>query len=209
MLLQMAPNLIFKLNDEEHFDVIIEESFDWVHCCYFAKMALCFDKKTYALGEDSVRYRIELLNTILNRVITGNYFLHPSIKQDIGYLYNEYLQNKSGLTYVKFEERDCWVGEQYYLWESGRQFAVWLYNASDGSIIFEVTPLYPYHFIEPEDITKFVPYDEWIKGYKPYVICIIPKEVAVQWLDQAESLLQTIAKNVERFKNEEERNQLH
>ena len=47
----------------------------------------------------------------------------------------------------------------------------------------------------------------WHKDYKPLFIRTLPREVAQQWLDQANSILKQITDNIERFEKEEQEEQ--
>ncbi|HEV2917412.1 MAG TPA: hypothetical protein VGW78_06740 [Candidatus Babeliales bacterium] len=77
----------------------------------------------------------------------------------------------------------------------------------DGNIIFEITPHYKYHFCEPDETPSFISYEEWIKDYKPYLIRVVPRDIAHQWLNQAREILNAIDENTERerkiFENNE------
>ena len=64
------------------------------------------------------------------RQINGKLMLHTSIKKNIGFLWNEYLQDKTDSTFVfeDVEGRPSWIGQKYLLWESNTSnCATWLY----------------------------------------------------------------------------------
>src|SRR5205085_11669823 len=98
-------------------------------------------------------------------------------------------------TYEELGESEYWVGDKYRLWGYGSR-GVWIYNSGDDSIIFEVTPAYAGGFAYPQ---KCIPYNQWIKKYKPYLIRIIPRDVAQQWLEQCNAILKQIEENIKRF----------
>jgi hypothetical protein len=145
----------------------------------------------------------------LSQALLGKLRLHESIEADIGYVYNAYLEqlhheesiykvhNKFTIVYVQRDGVDSWVGNDYKLW-GYNSIASWLYNDTDGAIIFEVTPVYLGGFGDPERKAKAIPYEEWIKDYKPDLIRTIPHSVAQQWLEQANNILKIIEKNIER-----------
>ena len=192
-------NITFSFNNLEKIVIELEEPFEVVHCCYQAPIVLYFENKKYLLMDDAVRYRICLFITLLTKVLNNEFQLHESIKEDIGYLRNEEFQNKSGLVYEKSKTIDCWVGAKHSLW-SGEGVSTWLYNDKKGNIIFEITPHYKYHFSDPEKTPNFMPYEEWAKNYKPYLIRIIPTDVAKQWLDLAHNVLKKIDENTAKEK---------
>jgi hypothetical protein len=193
----------FSLSKAEQIIIELEDSLEEVHCCYSAKIAFMQNKKKFFIGNDSVRHNLELLKGLLTKALKNKLKLHKSITTDIGYLDNEYLRLlynddpsiKSIFSYEKLGESKRWVGDKYHLWGYGSR-GVWIYNDIDGSIIFEVTPAYAGGFAYPE---KCIPYNKWIKKYKPYLIRIIPQEVAQQWLDQTNAILKQIEKNIKRL----------
>jgi chitinase len=71
----------------------------------------------------------------------------------------------------------------------------WIYNDIGGNIIFAITPFYPFLFCDPDEEPNYLPYEEWIKSYKPYLIAKLSRETAEQWLAQANSILEQIDKN--------------
>ena len=101
-------------------------------------------------------------------------------------------KNKPGFVYDKLERRDHWVGYRSLLWS--HEVATWLYNDENGSIILEITPIFPGDFYD-EDKTS---YNQWIQNYKPYLLRKLSKEVAQQWLDQADCLLKKIEENIKK-----------
>ena len=150
------------------------------------------------------RFIDEALSTFcikLNKALRYELKFHDSINKDIGFLWNEELQNKPGLSYSKLEGNDYWVGLYNLLWETPGyckpKLSTWIYNDSDGEIILEITPSYPWHFTDPEELDDkdYVPYEEWIKTYKPLLIRKISKEIALRWKEQVEEILSILEKN--------------
>ena len=133
--------------------------------------------------------------------------MHNSITKDVGFLFNQYSANICGEklkkpTYLVFTQRNkknYWSGNDYSLW--AKNFVSWIYNKPDGSIIFEITPFYPYMYCEPEEEPNYIPYKEWIKTYKPYFITTISKETAKEWLQRAELIIKTIESNETQWQN--------
>lgn len=190
-------NIVFQLNDSEKLIIELEEPLANVDYCYLEMMYFLHDQSKILLWKDSIRYNLECLRNILNQALHNQLKLHESITQDIGYLYNECLQNKSYLTCTK--EDNVWVGYKYQF-TGGNGFMIWIYNEKNGDIIFEITP----YFVEQsyEKIDNFLDYNKWIKGYRPILIRIVPRETAQHWLDQADKILATIKNNVLRMRAE-------
>ena len=158
------------------------------------------NQQYYILYNNFADGAISRLQVMLRRALNNNLEKHPSITHNIGYLWNEELAEKPGLTYTQLEGTDHWVGIQNLLWSTTAQIrpvvSAWLYNNATGDIVFEVTPTYPWHFSEPTDADKdYMEYEDFMKDYKPLLIRTISTEVAQQWLVQAQDLLKHIEKN--------------
>jgi hypothetical protein len=154
---------------------------------------------TDSRGDEILRSAEELLTKTLNKEL----LLHESIKQDIGYLWNEELQGKPGLTYEEGSGNIYWIGERFLLWSCNSRLenrgTTWLYNDENGDIILEITPVYPWTFRDPKPNEKYVSYDEYMKSYKPLVIRKIPVDIAQEWLVQVKKLAHTIQESEKRM----------
>ncbi len=191
-----AEPIDFAVNNK--FIVVMEMHISLLEIHLFTESPVYLEQEgnKILLSEDSIRENMNVLDYIFTRAILGQYTLHESIKKDIGYLYNEELQEKPGLFYKKLDNRDYWVGYSYKLWSSGIN-ATWIYNNDKEAIILEITPVYPGYFDESYETS----YDEWIKFYKPYLIKEISVETAKDWLFKSRSLLNQIDKNIEEYEN--------
>jgi hypothetical protein len=202
-----ANNIIFSLASSEKIVIELTEPLAVVHCCYQAPMSLYLEGKQYQFPNESIRYTIQCFIPLLEKALSNTLYIDNSIK-GLGYTENEYFQNKPGIVYREGKERAYWVGEDNHLW-SGQGTTVWLYNASDGSIILELTPVYSNPINDPDDPKHYIPYEKWIKEYKPYVRKIIPQKIAQAWLDKARDILNTIEENMAKerkmFVNAEEK----
>ena len=119
---------------------------------------------------------------------------------------NEDAQYSEKAFYKNLKPKHPWKGNQSNIWSPvvrDGNLQTWIYNDKDGAIIFEITPLYPYHFCgaEEEDFIppkNYILYQEWMKGYKPYLIRTIPEDVARQWFEQTKVIVRQIKKNIAR-----------
>lgn len=203
-------DIVFKLSDTEKIVIELEEEIQNIDCCSQAPIVFLQDSKRIILSKDSVRENMTILSGLLTDALYNKLQLHESITEDIGYVYNQYsdfLWNKkskasNNFGYTKLEGRDTWAGNNYHLWSSS--LTSWIYNDIDGSIIFELTPMYPEDFYYTKKKPQKIPYHEWIKGYAPYLIEKIPQSVAQRWLAQANDILEQISENIERLKKESE-----
>jgi len=173
----------------------------------FDEMVIAYhkgQKRHILLKKDFVIWGVRHFKEVLQIAIDGRRVLHNSIKHDLGYLWNEYLQEKNGHDFVEkpVENSTRWVGTEYLLFSTPRSFSTWIYN-KDSDIYLEITPTYPWHFLEPKKNEKFVSYDEFIKKYKPLMIIKIEKKVARKWLKVLSKLEAIAQKNYEKTVQEE------
>jgi hypothetical protein len=157
------------------------------------------------LEKDFIAGSLRILINLLHKAINKELILHPSIIQDIGYMYNRDLHGDAGLEYMpsKSESHFFWVGSKYSLWQTPRNIkpnlTTWLYNDKQGNIILEITENYFWHFKDPEETDNFITYQEFMNNYKPYFITRISKEKAAEFIMQAEALLKQIEVNEKKF----------
>ena len=130
---------------------------------------------------------------LLKQALEG-FLLPESIKEDIGYLWNTELHGDTNFPTYQWQGANLWIGEKYLLWSVAQKNSTWLYN-KDNKIFLEITPVYPWHFLEPEPNEQYYSYDEFIKNYKPIVTVEISKDIAKKWLEQTDELLNIIKKN--------------
>lgn len=195
--------ITFTLNPAEKIIMISQDPFEKLRCCYdILILYVQNNQQKFELYNDDILNGMRILKNLLQEALNRILQLHVSINLDIGFLYNEYcdyiwnkdLKRNNKFAYVKVENQEQWVGMRYHLWE--KDYISWIYNDKDGSIIFEATPLYPYFSCEPEDGQNYIPYDQWIQNYKPYLTRKIPKKVAQQWYKQAHNIIVQIEENI-------------
>ena len=142
---------------------------------------------------DNAVYGINELNRHLKYCLSNKLEIHPSINNDIGYYWNEYLYKKSNNLKVEVKE---WKVTNYLVWQI-YSTSTWLYN-DDNKIIFKVTPAYKWHFQDPDKNEKFISYKEFIKNYEPLATFELSKKIAQQWLNKTQQLISIMEKNYEK-----------
>jgi len=192
--------LIFKLNDSEKIIIQATDPVDDLHCCYRAPIVFFENTTEYTILDDTISLAMRDFSRLLQKALHNKLKLHQSITKDLGYLSNEDTQEKPGLFYKKVEGYDRWIGMDYFLWGLGGDNALsaWLYNDEKGSIIFEITPDYPWMFDDSKKNPGYMSYKKWIKTYKPCVVRKISQDVAEKWLEQAEYILKKMNENMAR-----------
>ena len=189
--------LIFKLSESEFIKVMPEcnIAFEKVDYCCSEITAYFIDKnKQLKIGQQTAGEFFESFIKKIKKVINNDLQLHESLTYNLGFMQNQYYQDKSGFSMVSTIHRSkpYWVGFNYSVWstygDANPLVSTWLHNDLNGNIIFEATKDYPWHFIELEgepDSLEFITYDEFMKDYKPLIHRIIPRDVAITWLEQA------------------------
>lgn len=191
--------ITFFIDNINKIIIPLKDPVEWMGPLYIEKILLVSDNKKILLSKTTIYHDMIYFAEHLRKGLKKELYLHPSIKKDIGYLHNEDVCNEANFPTCSLPNGGIsWVGYLHHLWESNAHFDSWIYNASDGSIIFEVTQLYPYLLSEPEE-PNHIPYEEWIKTYKPYFITTLSRETAEQWLEQAERIIKIISDNQKRW----------
>ena len=162
---------------------------------------LLINKKKIILSQSTVYHNMIYLAEYLKKALNKKLFLDSFVTKNIGNRHNEYLYNATNSSTSELSNDTDWIGYKYHLWSARNgliSWDSWIYNDFDDSIIFEVTPIYPYLFSESEEEPNYISYEEWIKTYKPYFITTLSKETAEQWLKQAETIIKIVENNQKR-----------
>lgn len=190
--------ITFKLDHTEKIVVPLQEDITALHCCYDLPIFFLHGNNECMLSNDSIHDAMYSFSRLLDKALAKKLSLPLAITEDIGYIINEQMNNDNSQTYPEITD--------YWLWSIAGVFKTkmnsWIYNDHDGAIILEITPSYPWNFENAEKNADFVPYEEWIKKYKPYAIRKIPASVARGWLDQANNILEQIEKNIATLRKE-------
>ena len=201
----LINEIVFTLDHDNRIVVQLEHSLNDIHCCYRAPIIFLSNDVSYRICQRSIQDSLETFVEKLTKALNSQLKLHESITMDIGYLCNESGQEKSSVTYT---EDGLWVGWDNKLWASGKpNLDTWLYNNKNGEIILEITPSYKWHNPDLDRGADYIPYEEWIKSYKPLLIRTIPTDVAKQWLEQADEIVKKIDENIARMQQENSHDQ--
>lgn len=200
-----VSEIVFTLTRNEKIIIPIDIPLTEVNCCTESSIIFIQKNHELVLTNDSLSINIQTMIVLLQKCINQELLLDNTITKDIGYLFNQYsaiicgenLEGPTCVTYIRKNNELYWSGNDYQLWCA--DYITWLYNCVDGSIIFEVTPFYPYMYCEPEEEPDYIPYKEWIKTYKPYFITTLSREIAEEWLKQAEYIIKNIQDNQKRW----------
>ena len=195
--------ITFLINEQTTIIIPLQDPIQYLGPVYEEDILLLHNKHKIVLSDRTIYHDMLDLVDLLKKALNHELLLHSSISKNIGHLYNDYHHDDTNFALHTFPSGAIeWVGCLYHLWESNSHFDSWIYNKPDGSMIFEVTPFYPYMYSEPEEEPNYIPYEEWIKTYKSYFSTTLSREVAQNWLDQAEYIIRIVRCNQERWDNQ-------
>ena len=189
----MKESIFFYINDSENIELEREISSKKFYLFEEVRVILNSNNKKYILYEkDFMCEAIRRFRNLLEEVVAGKLELHSSLKKGkLGFYWNEYCADRSGLVMIQGEQGKYWVGLRHLLWCSNRGFATWLYN-ENGEIVLEVTlaPTYKWHFTEPLKGDKsYIRYSKFRKNYKTTYVKKIPLNIAQTWLAQSNNII--------------------
>jgi hypothetical protein len=190
--------ITFWIDHKNKIVIPLQDPINTLEPIYEETIVLYHSNHEIIISDRTIYHDMSDLAAILKKALQKDLLPHPSITEDIGYLYNHYHyhNDNDNFTMHAFPTGVIeWIGYLYHMWESSLNFDSWIYNSPDGSIIFEITPFYPYMYCEPEEEENYIPFEEWIKTYKPYFITTLSQETALQWLAQAERIIKIVEFN--------------
>ena len=130
------------------------------------------------LFEDILQEGLTTFLSILKRLIAGQLVLKSENGEGAGRLYNEALHADS-------EEIDFF--SRYLVWEVDHTFT--FFYEKNEKFYLEIAPNYPWHFSESNEQESYVPFEIYIRNYKPLIAIAIEKETIEKWLTQCLSML--------------------
>lgn len=115
--------------------------------------------------KDAFQEAVTTIYRGLSKCVTNQMELNPTLEVGrVGEKWNIWTNDLSDE--VGEDEED--VYQQYWIWSS-RGFQTWIYQKDSKSFI-ELSPSYRWHYVEPLENEAVIPFEEFMKGYKPTVI---------------------------------------
>ena len=198
--------LIFEMSSDECMKITSDYDFDFQYLYLCSDITVTFEfknKQTLKIGRDIAGEIFRSLILHLEKAIDNKLQLHESLTQNLGYLYNEYFDDRPASMIVPTEDGPDthWVIYDYKLWfaydKENYNVNTWLYNDIKGDIVLEVSKNYPWFYIQEGDIERpdFIYYEDFIKDYKPLLRSVISRDVAILWLQDAKKWLSIFSVN--------------
>ena len=187
-------NLILTLSKSEYIKIIPDHDLDFEKisfCCNNIKLYFVDDQRQIRIGQESAGELFEPFITCLKKAINGKLQLHESLTKNLGFMQNQYYQDKTGFVRIATPNSPStyWVGFDYEICttfaDANPHVSTWMYNDKDNNIILEVTKDYSWSMDgEDQEEPGFETYEEFMKDYQPVINRVIPRDIAVQWLEQ-------------------------
>ncbi|NPC91884.1 hypothetical protein HOO54_06465 [Bacillus sp. WMMC1349] len=141
------------------------------------------------LGNDILLEILSSLNNILLRVIKEEHaFYEPD---SVGYNWNKWIYSLPEEPEEGEEEVD--VYSDYWIW-STKKTGTWLYKYDEKDIVLEISPIYRWHFEEPENNLDYVSFKEFINDYKVILRKKIDFKIAKDWQAECQRYMELIKK---------------
>jgi hypothetical protein len=187
-------NITFRINDEMYLEMVLTSDLNCLS--RYDEICVLFrnnDFEYILYYDDFIIEAVRAIKNGLRKALQNGIELHPEfIKQDIGLWYNKYIQKiNENVTCV--EDDLC---AKYYVWATPTKIGTisWLYNY-DGAIVFEVTPVYKWHYDKPEKGEEYYQFETFVSNYSPYLKVVLDRTIAVQWLKKCEDILAILESN--------------
>jgi hypothetical protein len=137
--------------------------------------------KSKEIYEDMIDEILFRFYGTLNRVLYNKIVTPSMVKPgNMGYLLNT----------LPDEEWDDELSI-FWVWSSPKDIQTFIYKIND-IIYLEIAPTYPWHYIEPKPGDNYIPFEEFMKSYKPYAVEVIPQPIALEWMNKCEEIIKLI-----------------
>lgn len=191
-------DLILPLNSIDKITIPLEFQIGHMTLNDATPIFLSHSNSMTMLANGPTYFNILDLHNKLNDIL-GNKLLCKQSAIDIGYSYNDYYFKTANLSILQLQTVQPLNDEKYCLWEvdnNGKQYTTWLYNNYDDTIVFEVTPFYPFFYCEKQEIRDYISYKKWIKTYQQHFTTILSQETAKQLLHQTKRFIEAVQSNI-------------
>jgi hypothetical protein len=171
----LMPSLESKFN-------YFQEPTEKLHMADQAFVRFKENNKEISIGENMIDTLLDTFRDSFKSALNGTIVLPEDVKVGtLGYHKNINIMDETAdLLYCP----DAWLC-------SGDNVEAWIYN--EGKKIFlEISPDYPWLYSDLDEAktdSLFVPFESFIKQYKPIFVQELPKKTVAQWLIQCEEVI--------------------
>ncbi|MBC1805819.1 hypothetical protein HCJ40_02135 [Listeria sp. FSL L7-0993] len=185
----MINKLVFPINNYDRIELQIPSKETDIYRYDEIKIVLNCHLGSYTLySDDFIIEAIRTLQNLLEKALNNELEVPDSLSElEIGKLSNDNYQD------ILIYEGKHWGGEKYNVWNTNG-FETWLYNKME-EIYIQVTPLYKWHFNEPENMNNFSSYSQFVRDYEIIYKAEIETDIAIQWLNKCKEIIRIISRN--------------
>lgn len=180
---------IFKFNNHTKFIIQLHHPNDKIEASYETQFYFKNYNHQYFIAYNFIRSNIADLQNLLNKALKNQLEFNEFFNHDIGYYWNLYLNKKNN------SNNDYSILSKYLIFDS--LLPTFIYNDINGNIFITIIPLYPHIHSRKKRRPTDGHFLTWIKSYKPLYKTILPRNIAEQWLIQAQQILDTIDENTQ------------
>jgi hypothetical protein len=138
----------------------------------------------HVLYNDYLKEGLTVFSRMLQKAIAGELELTGTMKlKGIGYWWNEFTNRLEDEKEQDEEDK----AEKYWLW-STRYLQTWLYTYQN-KVCIEISPSYPFHFVDPTEDEEFIAYREFIAKYNIISVLQLNYEDVEEVLRKIEQIL--------------------
>ncbi|MFC5700574.1 hypothetical protein ACFPVX_04700 [Cohnella faecalis] len=123
---------------------------------------------------DTIQEAVTTIYRGLSKCVTNQMTLNSTL--DIGRVGEKWNVWTNDLSDEVGEDEED-VYQEYWIWSS-RDFQTWVYQ-KDGKSYIELSPSYRWHYVEPIENEEVIPFEAFMKGYKPTVIKITSEQLTI------------------------------
>jgi hypothetical protein len=142
------------------------------------EIKICLQEKCFSVFSDILQEGVIHLLYQLKKLNEGGLRVDILENGCIAKTYNKYMYYTNDGTFDYFQKNFVWDlgGKFTFFYEYGNKFYI------------EIAPNYPWHFSDPEEGEDFIPFEEYMKTYKPYAVIEIDRVTIERWIEQCEQL---------------------
>ena len=191
----MKSLITFRIAESQSIQIIIDQqnkintygyNVEGLHVFDEVEVQYIHSGKAIILTSDTAQYVVETFCGSLEMSLKNELLLDASlVVGKVGYFFSK---KKYMIADECNGQKKDDVFSQYWVWSSSKNIQTWLYNR-DNKIYFEISPIYPWLFSDPQEDEHYITFDEYINNYKPILLVELQKSLVQSWINQCHEAL--------------------
>jgi hypothetical protein len=192
----MTSLISFKISESQNIEIVIDKQnkvniygYQVVGLHIFDEVEVQYihDGEAITLARDIIREIINTFVVTLEKALKKELLLEEVfIVGKVGYFFNKITYTNTN----ELKEKND-IFSEYWVWSSPKNVQTWLYNV-DGKIYLEISPTYPWLFLDPDEDELYTSFDDYMKNYKPIAIVELQETLVRTWINQCHMILEKI-----------------